>query len=78
MGDVGVVRDELMIKVSKAKKGAYILDFGWGGPAGNAVELDGVHGQLPRFHNHSKVFDFICGKLAFLEFSMKVQLGHVL
>ena len=43
-GDVGVVRDKSAIKISKAKEGAYVLDFGRGRPAGNAVELDGVHG----------------------------------
>ena len=44
VGDIGVVRDESTIKVGEAKEGAYIPDFGWDRPAGNAVEFDGVHG----------------------------------
>ena len=67
MGDGGVVRDELMVEVDKAEEGSYILDFGWGWPGGNTVELDRVHGKLTRFHNHSKVFDFRDVELAFLK-----------
>ena len=71
-GDVEVVRDESTIKISKAKEGAYVLDFGRGRPAGNAIELDGVHGQLPRLHDHPQVFDFISGKFALFKFQMEI------
>ena len=56
-----------MVEVGKAKERSYILNFGWGWPSGNAVEFDRVHGELARFHDHSKVFDFRDVKLTLLE-----------
>ena len=66
-GNCRVVGDEPTIEIDKVKEGSYILDFGWGGPGGDAIELDWVHGKLPWFHNHSKVFYLRDVKLAFLE-----------
>ena len=62
-----VVRDELIIEVGKTKEGLYILDFSGSRPSSDAVEFDWVHGELTRFYNHSKVFNFRNIKLAFLE-----------
>ena len=53
MSDSGVVRNELMVEVSKAKEGSHVFDFGWGRPGSNAIEFDGVHGKLSRFYDHS-------------------------
>ena len=57
-GHHGVVMYKLMVEVGKAKKGAHVLDSGWGWPSSNTVELDRVHGKLTRFHNHSEIFNF--------------------
>jgi len=53
--NIGKVRNEVVIEVGKAKKGAYILDFGGGRPFGNSIEFDRVHSELTRFNNHSKI-----------------------
>ena len=37
LGDVGVVRDETLVKVGEAKEGSNILDFFRGWPTGNAI-----------------------------------------
>ena len=57
-GDIGVVRDETSVKVGEAKEGSNIFDFFRGWPTGNAVQLDRIHGELPRFDDHSEVFHF--------------------
>ena len=57
-GNSGIVGDELTIEIGKAKERTYILDFGWGQPGGHSIKFDRVHGKLPRFHNHSQVFNF--------------------
>ena len=36
----------------------HFFDFGGGWPGGNVIELYGVHGELARFDDHSKIFDF--------------------
>ena len=77
-GNSGVVRYKLMVEISKAKKGVYVLDFSRGQPSSNAVEFDWVHGELARFHDHPEVFDFEDVKLAFLKFKMEVKLSHML
>ena len=56
----------------------YILDFVWGRPACDAIEFHRIHGQLPGFNDHPKVFDLISGKFTFFKFQVEVQLGHVL
>ena len=56
-----------MVEVGKAKEQSYILDFGWGGPGSDSIEFDWVHGELTRFHDHSKIFDFGDVELTFLE-----------
>ena len=66
MGDSGVVGDEPMVEIGKAKKGSYILDFGQGWLGSDAIEFDWVHGELTRFHDHSEIFYFWDVKLAFL------------
>ena len=44
MSNIGVVGNESSIEVGKAKEGAYILDFSWGGPACDAIKFNRVHG----------------------------------
>ena len=66
-GNFGVVGDELMIEVGKAKEGPYILDFSGGWPGSNAVEFYWVYGKLSRFHNHPKVFNLWDIKLTLFE-----------
>ena len=72
MGNVGVVRNKVLIEIGEDKEGANVLYLGWSRPACNSVELNRVHSQLARFYYHSKVFDFIRGKLALFEFQVKV------
>jgi len=71
-GDVGVVGDESSVKVGEAKEGLYVLHFSGGGPFGNSIKFDRVHGELTGFDNHSEVFYLVSGKLAFLEFQMQI------
>ena len=78
VGDSGIIRDELMIEVGKAKEGVYILDFGRGWPGHNAIKLDWIHHKLTRFHNHPEIFDFEEVELAFLKLKMKIEFGHSL
>ena len=40
----GVVRNEPLVEVGKAKEGLYILDFGGGRPGSNAIKFNRVHG----------------------------------
>ena len=56
----------------------YVFYFGWSQPGSDAVKLDRVHGELTRFHDHSKVFDFWDVKLTLFEFQMKVEFSHAL
>ena len=65
LGDVGVVRDETMVEVRKPKKGSDILDLFRSWPASNPVQLNGVHGKLSRFDDHSQIFQFSGGEVAF-------------
>ena len=68
MGDVRIVGDELSVEIGEATEGANILHLGWHGPIRDAVEFDGVHGQLTGFNDHAKVLYLVSGELAFLEF----------
>jgi len=77
-GNVGIVGDESAVEVGEAKERAYVLDFCGGWPFGNSVEFDGVHSKLTRFDDHSKVFYFVSGEFALLEFEVQIQLGHSL
>ena len=76
--DVGVVGDESTVEVGESEEGANIFHLGWRRPVCNAVELDGVHGQLARFDDHSKVFHLVGSELALLEFQVKVEFCHAL
>ena len=78
VGDSGVVGDELMVEVGKAKERSYVFDFSEGWPSGNTVKLDRVHGKLSGLQNHYKVFDFGDVELAFLKLQVKVQFSHAL
>ena len=77
-GDVGVVRNKASVEIGKAEERADIFHLGWGRPACDPVEFNWVHGQLTGFNDHSKVFYLVSGKLAFLEFQMKVKYSHSL
>ena len=77
-GDVGVIRDETSVEVGKAKERSNILDFLGGGPAGDTVQLYGIHGKLTRFDNHAEVFYFGSGEATFLQFEVEVQFRHAL
>ena len=76
--DIGVVGDKPMVEVGESKERTNISHLGWCRPVCDTVEFDGVHGQLAGFHDHSKVFHLVGGELAFLEFQVKVKLGHML
>jgi len=78
MGNVGVVWNELTVEIGEAKEGAYVLDFSWSWPFGDAVEFDRVHGELARFDDHSEVFYLICGKFALLKFEVQIEFSHAL
>ena len=67
-GDVGVVGDESSVEIGKAKERANVFHLGWYGPICDAVEFDGVHGQLAGFNDHAEVFYLVSGELALLEF----------
>ena len=77
-GDIGIVRDESSVEVGETKERADVFHLGWGWPTCDAVELDGVHGQLAGFHDHAEVLDFVGGELALFKLQMKVEFGHVL
>ena len=65
MDYIGVVWNEPLIEVGKAKEGLNILHLGGYWPLCNAIEFDRVHGKFTRFDDHTKIFDFRGGKVAF-------------
>jgi len=78
VGDVGVVGNESSVEVGEAQEGAYVLDFGWGWPFGNAIELDRIHGELTWFDDHPEVFYLVGGEFAHLKFEVQVEFSHSL
>ena len=67
-GNVGVVGNESTVEIGEPEEGANILHLGWRRPICNAVELDGVHGQLSGSYDHAKVFYLVSGKPTLFEF----------
>ena len=49
-----------------------VVDFSRSGPAGISIKFDWVHGKLPGFDYHTKVFHLQGGKLALLQFQVEV------
>ena len=41
--DVGIVRDEALVEVGKAKERANVFHLGWSGPACDSIEFNQVH-----------------------------------
>ena len=78
VSDVGVIGDESSVEIGETKERANVFHLSWCGPVRDATEFDGVHGQLAGFYDHAEVFYLAGGEFAFLEFQMKVQLGHAL
>ena len=76
--NVGVVGDESSVEIGEPEERANIFHLGWRRPICNAIELDGVHGQLAGLYDHSEVFYLVGGELAFLELQVKVELSHAL
>ena len=72
VGNIGVVRGKVSVEIGKDKEGANVLHLGGGRPVCNHIELNRVHSQLAWFYYHSKVFDFVGGKLALFKFQVKV------
>ena len=66
-GDSGVVGDELMVEIGKAKEGVYFPYLYGGRPCSNSIKFHRIHGKLFQFYNHPKVLDFGDVKLTFLE-----------
>ena len=66
--DVGIVRDESLVEIGETKERADVFHLGGGGPTGDSVEFNWVHGQLARFDDHAEVFYLVSGELALLEF----------
>ena len=52
----GVVWDEAVVEVGKAQERSYFFDFGRSRPAGDSIKFDWVHGELPWFDYHAKIF----------------------
>ena len=52
-GDIGVVWNELSVEIGKAKEGSDIFNLFGGWPTSNPIQLDGVHGKLSGFDDHS-------------------------
>ena len=77
-GDVGVVGDESSIKIGEPEERANIFYLGRHRPVCNTVELNGVHGQLARLHNHAEVLHLVSGELALFELQVKVEFCHTL
>ena len=77
-GDVGIVGDESAVEIGEPKERANIFHLSWRRPVCNAVELDGIHGQLAGFYDHAEVFYLISGELAFFKFQVKVEFSHSL
>ena len=78
MGNSGIIRDELAVEIGKVKEGVDFFNFSGGWPGSDTVEFDRVHGQLTRFYNHPKIFNFRDIKLALFKLEMKIQLSHML
>ena len=57
-------------KLAKPRKDRTSLTFS-GGPTGNAIQFDRVHGKLSGFDDHSKVFHLSVGKATFLQFKVR-------
>ena len=57
-GYIGVVWNELLIEVDKAKEGSDILHLGGYWPLCNAIKFDRVYGKFTRLDDHTKIFDF--------------------
>ena len=70
--DVGVIGDESPVEIGETKERVNVFYLSWCGPICDAIEFDGVHGQLAGFYDHAKVFYLVGGEFAFLEFQMKV------
>ena len=70
--DVGVVRDESLVEIGEAKERANVFHLSWCGPICDAIEFDGVHGQVAGFNDHAEVFYLVGGEFALFEFQMKV------
>ena len=51
--DVGVIEDELSVKVHKAKEGVYSLDRGWRMPVSDSREFHRIHANEPLTNDHS-------------------------
>ena len=78
VSDIGVVGDESTVEVGEPKERADIFHLGWCGPICDAIEFDGVHGQLAGFHDHAKVFYLVGGEFTLFEFQVKVEFSHLL
>ena len=76
--DVGIVRDKSSEEIGEAKERANIFHLSWCGPIRDAIEFNGIHGQLAGFNDHAEVFYLVSGELALLEFQVKVEFSHVL
>ena len=51
--NVGVVGNELSVKVCKAKEGAYSLDRGWRMPVSDSSEFRRIHANETLTNDHS-------------------------
>ena len=50
--NVGVIGDELSVKVHKAKEGAYSLDRGWRMPVSDSSKFRRIHVNEPLTNDH--------------------------
>ena len=66
MGDIGVVRDKVLVEIGEAEEGANVLYLGRGKPTCNTVEFDRVHGYCPGL---TIILRYLISSVAYLHFS---------
>ena len=74
--DVGVILDEAMVEVAKAKEGLQVLEFLRLWPFRNARDFGRVHSYFAMGYYDAKVVDGGLVKRTFLSFQVKVMFGE--
>ena len=76
LGEFREFLNEVSIKVSESKEGAYLFyTFGdW--PVADSVEFGEVHHHLAFFDNKAKIFDLRLAKFAFWGFEVEVSFSE--
>ena len=72
LGEFGEFPNEVLIKVSKSKEGAYLFNILGDWPVMDSIEFCGVHHHLAFFDDKAKIFNLHFAKFAFRWFEVKV------